>query len=311
LRRWPPRLFLIAVLFAGMAVADVARDSAHPLLDLARQLESERGRDRDKNPGLARQGPGVSEATHLLEQAHAPPAGECAGTIGATRYAGLFQALGFARGDQGDFTGAAAEYRKALDCRPHDPDILTRLASASFDARDFAGARAAIDASLALDPRSVTANRNAGNLDFIEERWADAIARFRYVASSDEDRVRASYGQLMYWLAQRRGGVSKPEMVTRTPGEGWPQPLLLYMRGKYTEAELLTPIRSGDEDSNTQPDTNTDERLCEALYYVGEEYWARGHPEVAREYFAALVNIKIVAFIEHGMALAEITKLAQ
>ena len=113
----------------------------------------------------------------------------------------------------------------------------------------------------------------------------------------------------MYWLAQRRGGVAKPATVTRTPGEGWPQPLLLYMRGKYTEAELLKPIKSGDEDSNTQPDTNTDERLCEALYYVGEEYWARGHPDVAREYFAAVVNIKIVAFIEHGMALAEITKL--
>ena len=302
-------LLIGAMLCAEIAVADVARDSAHPLLDLARQLETERGRNRDKNPGLARQGPSVTEATHLLEQAHPPKIGECAGTIGATRYAGLYQALGFAREDQGDFTGATAEYRKALDCRPHDPDILTRVAAASFDARDFTAARAAIDASLALDPRSVTANRNAGNLDFIEERWADAIGRFRYVSASDPDRVRASYGQLMYWLAQRRGGVAKPEWVTRTPGEGWPQPLLLYMRGKYTEAELLTPIRSGDEDSNTQPDTNTDERLCEALYYVGEEYWARGQPEVARDYFAALVNLKIIDFLEHGLALAEIAKL--
>jgi Flp pilus assembly protein TadD len=312
LKRLPSLVALIAAgLFAAGALAETAADAPHPLLALARQLESERGRDRDKNPGLARQGPSVAEATHMLDQAHAPKVGECAGTIGATRYAGLYQALGFAREDQGDFSGATAEYRKALDCRPHDSDILTRLASASFDARDFAGARAAIDAALALDPRSVTANRNAGNLDFIEERWADAIGRFRYVAASDADRVRASYGQLMYWLAQRRGGVAKPEWVTRTPGEGWPQPLLLYMRGKYTEAELLTPIRSGDEESNSQPDTNTDQRLCEALYYVGEEYWARGRPDLAREYFAAVVNIKIVAFIEHGMALAEITKLTR
>jgi lipoprotein NlpI len=312
LKRLPSLAALICVaLSASVALADVARGSAHPLLELARQLETERGRGRDKNPELAHQGPGVVEATHLLQQAQPPKAGACAGTIGATRYAALYEALGFAREDQGDFTGATVEYRKALDCRPHDAEILTRIAAASFDARDFAGARAAVEAALALDPRSVAANRNAGNLDFVEERWADAISRFRYVAASDQDRVRASYGQLMYWLAQRRGGIANPELVARTAAEGWPQPLLLYLRGKYTEAELIRPIRSGDEESNSQPDTNTDERLCEALYYVGEEYWARGYPDTARDYFAAVVNIKIVAFIEHGMALAEITKLTR
>ncbi len=134
---------------------------------------------------------------------------------------------------------------------------------------------------------------------------------FRYVSASDEDRVRAGYGQLMYWLAQRRGGIAKPEFVLRTPGEGWPQPLLLYMRGEYTEAELIKPIDEGDSDSNVQPNTSTDERLCEALFYVGEDYWARGQPEVARDYFAALVNIKVIYFLEHGLALAEIAKLRQ
>jgi len=162
---------------------------------------------------------------------------------------------------------------------------------------------------LAIDPRDVNANRLAGNLDYVEERWADAIARYRYVAASDPDRNQAGYGQLMFWLAQRRAGVAKPEFVVRTPGEGWPQPLLLYMRGQYTEAELITPIKDGDSEANSQPNTDTDERLCEALFYVGEEYWARGQPEVARDYLAALVNIKVLFFIEHGLALAEIAKL--
>ena len=70
------------------------------------------------------------------------------------------------------------------------------------------GAREAIDASLAIDPRAVNANRLAGNIDFVEERWADATARFRYVASSDPDRVQAGYGQLMFWLSQMRAGVA-------------------------------------------------------------------------------------------------------
>jgi hypothetical protein len=30
---------------------------------------------------------------------------------------------------------------------------------------------------------------------------------------------------------------------------------------------------------------------------------------VARDYFAALVNLKIIDFLEHGLALAEIAKL--
>ena len=110
-------------------------------------------------------------------------------------------------------------------------------------------------------------------------------------------------------LAQRRAGIAKPEWVARTPGEGWPQPLLLYMRGEYTEAELIAPIEEGNSRYNDQPNTSTEERLCEALYYVGEEYWARGQPDVARDYFAALVNIKVVYFLEHGLALAEIDKL--
>jgi len=71
----------------------------------------------------------------------------------------------------------------------------------------------------------------------------------------------------------------------------------------------IVPINDGDSDSNAQPNTSTDERLCEALFYVGEEYWARGQPEVARDYFAALVNIRVLFFVEHGIALAEIARL--
>ena len=32
---------------------------------------------------------------------------------------------------------------------------------------------------------------------------------------------------------------------------------------------------------------------------------------MARDYFAALVNIKVIYFLEHGLALAEIAKLRE
>ena len=305
------RLLLIVVALlahpaSGMA-ADV--DAAHPLLDLARERETERAREEATGPHGFDGSGHLREALHRREQARVPPDEECARTMGAARYAQLHSFVANARTAEGDYTGAAQDLRRAHACRPHDADILARLAGVLFDARDFRGTRAALDASLAIDARLVETNRLAGNLDYVEEKWADAMARFRYVAASDDDRDKAGYGQLMFWLAQRRAGVAKPEFVTRMPGEGWPAPLLKYMRGEITEAGLVEPIRAGDDESNEQENTSTDERLCEALFYVGEEHWARGEPEVARDYFAALVNIKVIYFLEHGLALAEISKL--
>jgi len=305
MRVLPALIALCMALPAGASGVEKPKKPAHPLLELARERE----RTRAYTPMRAPSGADLREAEHQLQQARAPADDACAASLGARRYAALYIQLGQLRSGEGDFQGASAEFRRAHACRPHDADILAALAGVLFDARDYAGARAAIEESLAIDSRDVAANRLAGNLDYVEERWADAIARFRYVASSDPERIQAGYGQLMYWLAQRRAGVARPEFVVRTPGEGWPQPLLLYMRGQYTEAELVKPVNEGDSDSNSQPNTSTDERLCEALFYVGEEYWARGQPEVARDYFAALVNLKIIDFLEHGLALAEIAKL--
>ncbi|MEJ0084852.1 MAG: tetratricopeptide repeat protein [Pseudomonadota bacterium] len=278
--------------------------SAHPLLQLARERVLKGGVQRGA-PGVS----GVREAEHQLAQAKAPPDEQCAGSLGATAFADLHGEVAAARSGEGDFAGAAAAYRSAHACRPRDANILAALAGVLFDARDYAGAREAINASLVIDARVISTNRIAGNIDFVAERWADAIGRFHYVASGDIDRTMAGYGQLMYWLAQARAGMAKPQFVTRTPGTGWPQPLLLYMSGEFTEAELLVPIEDGDRAGNEQPNTSTDERLCEALFYVGEAYWARGEPTVARDYFAALVNLKVLYFLEHGLALAEIAKL--
>jgi lipoprotein NlpI len=298
-------VLLSCLLSCLLALPASAQDAKHPVLDLARELALTRKAEMRVTPGA----PALRQAEHALAQAHAPPDADCAHALGALRFADLHMDVGAARMGQGDFEGAAAAYRSAHACRPRDPTVLSALAGVLFDSRDYQGSREAINASLSIAPRSVSANRLAGNIDFVAERWADAVSRFRYVAASDPDRVQAGYGQLMLWLAQLRAGVAKPELVERMPGEGWPQPLLLYMRGEYTEAELTEEIRQGDDASNTQPNTSTDERLCEALFYLGEAYWARGEPEVARDYFAALVNVKVIYFLEHGLALAEIAKL--
>ena len=130
------------------------------------------------------------------------------------------------------------------------------------------------------------------------------------MAASDPDRVQAGYGQLMFWLSQMRAGVAKPEFVERTPGEGWPQPLLLYMRGQYTEAELTVPVAKATTRQSAAEHQHRRAAVRGAVLRRRSVLGARA-VDVARDYFAALVNMKIIYFLEHGLALAEIAKLRE
>jgi lipoprotein NlpI len=295
----------LAGLWCGQAGAATGASTAHPLLDLARELADK----RDQPAHLSADTSEVRVTEHALTQAKPPAGDKCAGSMGAARYAALYTQLGYASYALGDVAGAESAYRSALACRPRDATIFEAIGQVRFRARDYDGARSALESALALDPRSVQISRQLGNIDFVTQRWADAVAHYRYSASSDVDRYVASYNQLMLWLAQMRAGIAKPEFVARSPRTGWPQPLLLYLRGQYTEAELVKPIREGDSDYDAQPHTSTEQRLCEALFYVGETYLARGETPVAKHYFAALVNIKVLDYDEHGLALSEIANL--
>jgi lipoprotein NlpI len=306
---------LLAVMggWAGSPAATFAAEEtpARPLLELARELAQKRA----KPSGNSANDSGVREAEHGLRQAHVPHDADCAASLGAARYASLYSDLGAALREQGDLAGAARAFRSAHVCRPRDPNILASLGRVLLQARKFGDARLSFAAALAIEPRTVRFNRNLGEIDFVTQRWVDAIARFRYVAASEENRNFAGYDQLMLWVAQSRAGLARPDFVARTAGEGWPQPLLLFIRNQYTEAELAMPIKEGDEALNSsvyasdESPVATDQRLAEALFYVGEMYWARGQPAVAREYFTAIVNIKLNDEKIHELALAEIANL--
>ncbi len=44
-------------------------------------------------------------------------------------------------------------------------------------------------------------------LDFIQEHWADATARFRLQVLEQKDSYLGDYARCYLWLAQRRAGV--------------------------------------------------------------------------------------------------------
>ncbi len=237
---------------------------------------------------------------------HPPPTdSECAHTLGASRFARQYDDLGSALSSSGDYDGAVTAFEKALACAPRAPNLHAELASELLHVGRLEEARATARRGLAIDRDNPALDSVLMQLDFIDEHWADVVARLRAMIATQTDDERAAYYQCFLWLAQRRAGVRHPELVARTEYDEWPAPVLARLKGTLTEAQVLEKVR---EQKNEQ---RRREVLVEALYYIGQLRLANGEAETARRYFAAAVNLKVLYFIEHHMALAEIAKIRE
>lgn len=237
-----------------------------------------------------------------------PPDEDCAHTLGASRFARQYSDLGVARSNAGQYEEAIATFQKALACAPRVSEYYGQLAGELMHVGRLAEARTTLQHGLALIENPADGNALDSmlmQLDFIDERWADTVARLRAMVATESDDERATYYQCFLWLAQRRAGVRQPELVKRTEYEEWPATLLRMLKGKATEAQVLDEVKDQKNEQRRR------EVLVEALYYVGQLRLANGEAETARRYFAAAVNLKVLYFIEHHMALAEITKMRE
>ena len=238
----------------------------------------------------------------------APPDEDCAHTLGANRFARQYSDLALAHSNAGDYEEALVIAEKALACAPRDPDLHAQVASELMHVGRRAEARTALQRGLALLEHSSTGTALESlimQLDFIDERWADSVARLRAMIATETDEERATYYQCFLWLAQRRAGVGQPELTKPTKYEEWPATLLQMLKGAASEEQVLDDVKAQKNEHRRR------EVLVEALYYVGQLRLANGETETARRYFAAAVNLKVLYFIEHHMALAELTKMRE
>jgi lipoprotein NlpI len=232
-----------------------------------------------------------------------PPTSDCSRTLGAARFAGLFDDLAAARSALGDERGAIEAYEGALGCNPRALHLHAGLAEELLHEGRPADARAAAERGLAIDPADYHAASVLARIDFIEERWPQAIERMRSIVAATEDPERATYWECFLWLAQLRSGVARPELVERSLTDEWPGPILATLRGETSEQQLLAAIEGQASERRRR------EMLVEALYYIGERRLTAGQAAVARGYFAAAVNLKVLYFIEHHMARAELARM--
>jgi lipoprotein NlpI len=232
---------------------------------------------------------------------HPPPANEdCAQTLGASRFARTHAAVASLRLSRGELKLAEEAHEAALACTPRDATLYASLASLYVTMGRLDDARAAIDRGRAIDADEPEILSVLARVDFLEERWADATARFRLIATIEEDHRLATFYQCFLWLAQRRAGVLRPELAVRDNQEFWPMPVLDLLEGDLTEEQLVEHIRDARLPRG---------QLVEALYYVGELRLAEGATQTARRHFAAAVSLKVLDYVEHGMAFTELAKL--
>ncbi len=338
-------LAALLVPLAALASANAAAAAAtlrSPLVDFAATLDaagppdesSRRAALRDAELALARS-PG--------------PASDCAQALGAARHATLHSRLARARQLSGDRAGALAAWQRALDCEPRSaPHRVEQagvlLALGRLDEAERAAGRAA-----ALAPGSPGLAELQARIDFVAGRWdaaargalqvaeqlqadratnaaappvepagstgttgtSDDIPREPTDDDADDGEAEArsseiaAFWRLLARLALRRGGLPADQVPgpAAVLGERWPVPLWRLLDDEADERDLVAAIESQDDPRRRR------ERACEALYYTAQLDFADGRNEQGRQRLAHLVNLKVLYYVEHDLALAELARL--
>lgn len=303
----------VAAREARPAAAD-SPDAPHnpPLIAYALELSQSPSHTQDKALYIATTN--LRSVTFEMSRNPPPSDKECAHTLGASRFAEQYARLGTIHDQLGNFEAVIDANESALACQPRVASYQASIASAHLTLGHIEEARAAAERGHAIDPEDQDVRDVRARLDFIQERWADATARFR-LEVLDERYVGANfvdYARCYLWLAQRRAGVRNPELpaIARAqvkeedtpPTKQWPAQILDTLHGDLSEEALVQAIRAADH-------REAREWLSEALFYVGELRLAEGDTETARRHFASVVNLRVLNFVEYGMARAELRKM--
>lgn len=337
-----PRTALAALLTvaAGLTATHAATvtsggsdDDASPLVRFVATLEA------DGPPFENQRRSELRAAENALARTPVPTT-ECAQSLGAARHGALHAEVAVARQASGDRSGAIAAWQRALDCEPRNARYRVALAERllTFGRLEETGAQ--VGRAAGLTPRQRGLEELQARFDYVAGRWPDAARRARQIAArlnsepstvattvagatvaasprddaeveadafpdSDSDTDVAGFWRLLALLAQRRGGLPPQALPDPDPtlGGRWPLPLYRLLVGETDERAVVAAIEARDDPRRRR------EMACEALYYTAQQAFANGRPEIGRQRLARVVNLKVLYFVEHDLALAELAML--
>jgi lipoprotein NlpI len=288
-----------AIFLANAAIADAATSDPSPLLTYAASHHFPPAYAPSAQYTMKKR---LSQITFDLSK-DPPPETNCAQTLGAKRFATLFDDLGSVYSSMGDDAKAAEAYAKAIACNPRAEFLHAELAAALLDMGRYKDARVETQKQLSLGRANFSVYTLITQLDVIEDRWLEVVTDARLAATEAPDDEQATYWQCFLWLAQKHVGTQAPVLLNRRIPGTWPTPILESLQGKISEAELVDAVTS-ERDEHRQREV-----LTEALFYTGEKRLAEKRVEEATKYFTATAHLNVPYFIEHHLAVAELEKL--
>lgn len=199
---------------------------------------------------------------------------------------------------------AIEDFSKAIEIDGFNPQYYQDRAIAYLRAREFAKADTDLEMVLGLDRTNFSALREKGRTAFYRGEH-DEAASFFLQASHSADQEGMVYSMLWVSIATQRAGKPSPLNITVPNGQArsqWPVPVAEMLK------EVLSP-----EQMLAQADAQNPRAYlmlqCEAQFYLGQYYLAKGQKDLARQSFTAAVETGVTDFMEYDWALRELEVL--
>jgi PQQ-dependent catabolism-associated CXXCW motif protein len=212
------------------------------------------------------------------------------------------------RGDafyyKGDYDAAIRDHEKAIELGFDKVRSFGRLGRAYFAKYDFERAIQEYDKMIALQPNNANALRARAQAEIYAERISPAIADLTVAV-----KLQASNAYHAIWLhiARVRAGlvnleelVANTEKIDRTQ---WPWPVVALFLGASAPETIHAAARSFGAESDR------DNQVCEADFYLGFHYLANGQRAEAKRLFEAVVTTCPQRNEEYGLGRVEFERL--
>ncbi|HVU37590.1 MAG TPA: tetratricopeptide repeat protein, partial [Opitutales bacterium] len=202
-----------------------------------------------------------------------------------------------------DYAGAIAAYDEALKLDPQNATAVEDRAAIKLGIGDPDGAIADFTQVLAIDPNDAVALLIRGKARQIQGDYAGAVKDFdASIALKPND----SYTTVLHrQLALRQLGNASADFAQTVAawGEGWEKSNGQYLAGSLDEAQFLAAAAQGDP-------KRVSSQLCESYYYTGMTHLIAGDKIGARDFFAKSIATGATELLIHDLARAELARLS-
>ena len=201
-------------------------------------------------------------------------------------YAEAYYQRGSLRGERGDFDNAISDFSEVIKLNPKYAPAYYNRGHVQYFKGDLDGALEQINQALALDPTFPFSYFIRGLVRHAQGHLDEATADFR-----NSTGLNFPYAAYWVWITEMEAGqptqarkdlldaLSRPECFKP---DDWPSQIGNFLLEKITRDQLMAKAKTANANE-------TNGRLCEAWFYVGEHTLLSGDPKEARECFTQAI----------------------